>query len=46
MIICITPLECSICANDDGGDDVYNTVGLSCEQIIECDEQQLVPEAT
>jgi hypothetical protein len=40
-----TPLEYSIYANDNGRDDVYNTVGLSCERIIECDEQQLVPEA-
>ena len=32
------PLECAICANDDGRDDVCNTaVGLSCEQI-KCDE--------
>ena len=38
-----TPLECVICANDDGGDSVCNTViGLSCEQI-KCDEQELVP---
>ncbi|KAN0075704.1 hypothetical protein V8E54_006974 [Elaphomyces granulatus] len=37
------PLECAICANDDGRDDVCNTaVGLSCEQI-KCDEQELVP---
>jgi hypothetical protein len=38
-----TPLECAICANDDGGDGVCNAaVGLSCEQI-KCDEQELVP---
>ncbi|KAN0066704.1 hypothetical protein V8E54_015174 [Elaphomyces granulatus] len=37
-----TPLECAICAKDDGGDDVCSTaVGLSCEQI-KCDEQELV----
>ena len=40
-----TPLECAICANDDGGDGVCNAVvGLSCEQI-QCDEQELVPRA-
>ena len=28
------PLECAICANDDGKDDVCNTtIGLSCEHI-------------
>jgi nucleoside phosphorylase len=37
-----TSLECAICANDDGMDDVCNTaLGLSCEQI-KCDEQELV----
>ncbi|KAN0081030.1 hypothetical protein V8E54_004234 [Elaphomyces granulatus] len=37
-----TPLECAICANDDGMEDVCNTaLGLSCEQI-KCDEQELV----
>jgi hypothetical protein len=38
-----TPLECAICAKDDGRDNVCKTVvGLSCEQI-KCEEQELVP---
>jgi nucleoside phosphorylase len=41
-----TPLECAICANDDGRDDVCDTaIGLDCEQI-KCDEQELVPRAS
>jgi nucleoside phosphorylase len=36
------PLECPICANDNGRDDICDTaVRLSCEQL-ECDEQELV----
>ena len=39
------PLECAICANDDGKDDVCNTaIGLSCTHI-KCDEQELVSRA-
>ena len=39
------PLECAICANDDGKDDVCNTaIGLSCKHI-KCDEQELVSRA-
>ena len=39
------PLECAICANDDGKDDVCNTaMELSCRHI-KCDEQELVPRA-
>jgi nucleoside phosphorylase len=37
------PLECAICANDDGRDDVCDkAVGMSCEQL-KCQEQELVP---
>jgi nucleoside phosphorylase len=41
-----THLECAICANDDGRDDVCDmAIGLNCEQI-KCDEQELVPRAS
>ncbi|KAN0070262.1 ankyrin [Elaphomyces granulatus] len=36
------PLECAICANDDGRDDVCdNAIGMSCQQL-KCDERELV----
>ncbi|KAN0087129.1 hypothetical protein V8E54_000817 [Elaphomyces granulatus] len=41
-----TSLECAICANGDGRDDVCDmAIGLDCEQI-KCDEQELVPRAS
>jgi nucleoside phosphorylase len=36
------PLECAICANGDGGDDVCNIASeMSCQQL-KCDERELV----
>ena len=36
------PLECAICANDDGRDDVCEkAIVMSCQQL-KCDEQELV----
>ena len=36
------PLECAICANDDGKDDVCDkAIEMSCQQL-ECDERELV----
>jgi nucleoside phosphorylase len=37
-----SPSECTMCANDEGGDGVCDeTTGMSCEQL-KCDEQELV----
>ena len=37
------PLECAICANDDGRDDVCDmAVAMSCEQL-KCHQRELVP---
>lgn len=37
------PLECAICANDDGRDDVCDmAVAMSCEQL-RCHQRELVP---